>query len=129
SVAARHLAEGFTDEGCERAAPYLRAMLATPALAICDRSSVLVWDGDGRHHLPGVMDQGRSVISSGRTLVLGPESVTCSSLECQLRSAVLAPVSVEGRVIGMIAGFGPAASAGLARAAEEVASWVATQVE
>lgn len=129
SLAARHLADGFTDEGCERAAPFLRAMLATPALAICDRSSVLVWDGEGRHHLPAVMDQGQSVISSGRTLVLGPESVTCSALECPLRSAVLAPVSVEGRVIGMIAGFGPTASAGLARAAEEVAAWIATQVE
>lgn len=129
SLAARHLGEGFTDEGCERAAPYLRAMLATPALAICDRTGVIVWDGEGRHHLASVMDQGASVIANGRTLVLGPESVTCTSADCPLRAAVLAPVTVEGRVIGMIAGFGPTASAGLARAAEEVAGWVAGQVE
>lgn len=129
SVAGRHFADGFTDEGCERAAPYLRAMLAAPALAVCDTSSVIVWDGEGRHHLPSVMDQAEPVIASGRTLVLGPDVVTCTSVECPVRSAVIAPVTVEDRVIGTIVGFGPDVSAGLARAAEEVASWVAAQVE
>ncbi len=129
SVAGRHFADGFTDEGCERAAPYLRAMLATEALAVCDTSSVIVWDGEGRHHLPSVMDRAQSVIDSGQTLVLGPDLITCTSTECPVRSAVIAPVTVEDRVIGMIAGFGPDVSAGLARAAEEVASWVAAQVE
>ena len=129
SVAGRHLADGFTDEGCERAAPYLRAMLATPALAICDTTSVIVWDGEGGHHLPSVMDRARPVLDSGRTLLLGRDAVTCTSVECPVRSAVLAPVTVDGRVIGVIAAYGPTASPGLARAAEEVASWVAAQVE
>ena len=129
SVAGRHLADGFTDDGCERAAPYLRAMLATAGLAICDTSSVIVWDGEGRHHLPSVIDQVGPVLASGRTLVLGPEVVTCTSTECPIRAAVIAPVTVGDRVIGVIAGYGPAVSAGLALAAEEIASWVATQVE
>src|SRR5699024_8425418 len=129
SVAGRHFADGFTDEGCERAAPYLRAMLATPALAVCDTSIDIVWDGEGRHHLPAVMDRAQTVIDSGQTLVLGPDVVTCTATECPVRSAVIAPVTVEDRVIGTIAGFGPDVSAGLARAAEEVASWVAAQVE
>ena len=129
SVAGRHFADGFTDEGRERAAPYLRAMLATPALAVCDTSTVIVWAGEGRHHLPAVMDRAQTVIDSGQTLVLGPDVVTCTATECPVRSAVIAPVTVEDRVIGTIAGFGPDVSAGLARAAEEVASWVAAQVE
>lgn len=129
SVAGRHFADGFTDIGCERAAPYLRAMLATPALAICDTSSVIVWDGEGRHHLPSLVDQAHPVAESGQTLVLGPDVITCTTTECPIRAAVIAPVTVEGRVIGTIAGFGTDVSAGLARAAEEVASWVAAQVE
>ena len=129
SVAGRHLAEGFTDDGCERAAPYLRAMLATRGLAICDSSSVIVWDGEGSHHLPAVMDQAEPVLGSGRTVVLGPDVVTCTATECPIRAAVIAPVTVDDRVVGAIAGYGPEVSAGLARAAEEVASWVATQVE
>lgn len=129
SEAARHLADGFTDDGCERAAPYLRAMLATPGLAICDTSSVIVWEGEGGHHLPAVMDQAAPVLTSGQAVVLGPDVITCSSTDCPVRAAVIAPVTVDGRVIGAVAGFGPAVSAGLARAAEEVASWVATQVE
>ncbi len=129
SLAGRHLADGFTDEGCERAAPFLRAMLATPALAICDTSGVIVWDGEGSHHLPSVMDQAAPVLGSARTLVLGPDAVTCAWVECPVRTAVFAPVSVEGRVIGAIAAYGPTASPGLARAAEEVASWVAAQIE
>lgn len=47
SLAARHLAEGLTDDGCSKAAPYLRALVATPALAICDHGSVITWDGEG----------------------------------------------------------------------------------
>jgi two-component system, LytTR family, sensor kinase len=129
SMAGRHLADGFTDDGCERAAPYLRAMLATPGLAICDTSGVIVWEGEGRHHLPAVMDQAAPVLTSGQVVVLGPDTVTCTSTECPVRAAVIAPVIVDDRVVGAIAGYGPQVSAGLARAAEEVASWVATQVE
>lgn len=129
SEAARHLGDGFTDDGCERAAPYLRAMLATPGLAVCDTSGVIVWEGKGRHHLPAVMDQAAPVLTSGQTVVLGPDVVTCDSTECQIRAAVIAPVTVDDRVIGAVAGYGPTVSAGLARAAEEVATWVATQVE
>lgn len=129
SLAGRHLADGFTDEGCERAAPYLRAMLGTPALAICDAGSVIVWDGEGDHHLPQVVDQAERALTRGETVVLGPEQVTCSGAECPVRGAVIAPVVVDERIVGAIAGYGPPASAGLVRAAGEVATWVATQVE
>lgn len=129
SLAGRHLVDGFTDEGCERAAPYLRAMLGTPGLALCDTRNVIVWEGEGSHHLPGVMDQTGPALTSGRTVVLGPEVVTCDSGECPIRAAVIAPVTVDGQVLGTLAAFGPTVSAGLTRATEEVASWVAAQVE
>ncbi len=129
SLAGRHLADGLTDEGCEQAAPYLRAMLATPALAICDTRSVIVWEGEGGHHLSHVVDQAEPVLTQGRTVVLGPGEVTCAETECPIRAAVIAPVVTDGTVVGALASYGPETSAGLARATEEVASWVATQVE
>ena len=42
---------------------------------------------------------------------------------------MIAPVVAEERVVAAIAAYGPQASAGLARAAEEVARWVSTQAE
>ena len=129
SLAGRHLAEGLTDDGCEAAAPYLRALLATPALAITDRKSVIVWDGEGEHHLQGVVDQAAAALEQGRTVVLGPAEVTCSSTECPVRAAVIVPITVDDAVVGALAAYAPATSAAMARAVEELASWVATQVE
>ncbi len=128
SLAARHLADGLTDDGCTRAAPFLRALMATPALAICDRTSVIVWEGEGRHHLPAVVDQAAAALS-GRTVVLGPDEVTCTSTECQVRAAVIAPIQLDTGVVGALAVYAPRTSAGLTRAVEELAGWVATQVE
>lgn len=129
SLAARHLAEGLTDDGCSKAAPYLRALVATPALAICDHGSVIVWEGEGHHHLPQVVDQAAPALSSGRTVVLGPDDVSCSSTDCPVRAAVIAPIQLESGVVGALAAYGPGTSAGMTRAVEELAGWVATQVE
>ncbi len=128
SLAARHLADGLTDDGCTRAAPFLRALMATPALAICDRTSVIVWEGEGRHHLPAVVDQAAAALS-GHTVVLGPDEVTCTSTECPVRAAVIAPIQLDAGVVGALAVYAPRTSAGLTRAVEELAGWVATQVE
>ncbi len=129
SLAARHLAEGLTDDGCSKAAPYLRALVATPALAICDHGSVITWDGEGSHHLPAVVDQAGPALTAGRTVVLGPDEVTCTSTDCPVRSAVIAPIQLESGVVGALAAYGPRTSAGMTRAVEELAGWVATQVE
>lgn len=129
STAGRHLADGLTDDGCHKAAPLLRTMLGTPALAICDPSSVIVWDGAGDHHLRHVMRQAAPAIDHGRTVVLGPEEVTCADADCPVRSATIAPLVVDGHVVGAIAAYGPTVTAGLTRATEEVATWVSAQVE
>ena len=129
SLAARHLADGLTDDGCSKAAPYLRALVATPALAICDHGSVITWDGEGSHHLPAVVDQAGPALTAGRTVVLGPDEVTCTSTDCPVRSAVIAPIQLESGVVGALAAYGPRTSAGMTRAVEELAGWVATQVE
>jgi two-component system LytT family sensor kinase len=69
------------------------------------------------------------VLRTGRTIVLGAGQVGCPDPDCPARTAVIAPVVTDERVVAAIAAYGPNASAGLARATEEVAGWMATQAE
>jgi len=129
SLASQHLGDGLTPEGASKAAKHLRAMLGTQAIALCDNTSTLAWDGAGAHHRGDVWRHASEVLASGRTVVLEAKEVACGDLECTIRTAVLAPVVSDDRVVAALAAYGPSASAGLARATEEVAGWVSTQVE
>jgi two-component system LytT family sensor kinase len=129
SLASRHLQDGLTPEGTTRAARHLRALLGAPAIAICDRTSLLAWDGEADHHRQHAQADAEEVLRTGRTIVLGADAVGCGDPECPVKSAVIAAVVTEDRVVASLAAYGPHASAGLARAAEEVARWVSTQAE
>jgi two-component system LytT family sensor kinase len=129
SLASRHLQDGLTPEGTARAAKHLRALLGCPAIAVCDPAALLAWDGAAEHHRDHARRDAEEVLATGRTIVLGPEAVACPDPDCPVKTAVIAPVVAEERVVAAIAAYGPQASAGLARAAEEVARWVSTQAE
>lgn len=129
SLAARHLQDGLTAEGTGRAARHLRALLGAPAVAICEPSGLLAWDGGAEHHREHAFRDAAEVLGTGRTIVLGADPVACSDPECPVRNAVVAPVVTEDRVVAALAAYGPHASAGLARATEEVARWISTQAE
>jgi two-component system LytT family sensor kinase len=129
SRAARHLQEGLTAEGAPKVAKHLRTMLGTQAVALCDATSTLAWDGTGTHHRDQVWRQASEVLTSGHTMVLGDKEVACGDPTCPIRTAVLVPVLSDERVVAALAAYGPTASAGLVRATEEVAGWVSTQVE
>jgi len=129
SLASQHLGDGLTPQGASRAAKHLRAMLGTQAIALCDNASTLAWDGAGAHHREDVWRHATEVLASGHTVVLDAKDVACGDPDCPIRTAVLAPVISDDRVVAALAAYGPSASAGLARATEEVAGWVSTQVE
>ncbi|HEY6793544.1 MAG TPA: histidine kinase [Kineosporiaceae bacterium] len=129
SLAAPHLREGLTADGATRAARHLRTLLGTAAIAIVDASSTLAWDGAGTHHAPAAHQHAEEVLRTGRTVILRADDVTCDDDECPIRSAVVAPVTGEDRVVGALLAYGPDLSAGTVRAADEVARWVSTQVE
>ena len=61
--------------------------------------------------------------------MLDAAEVACDDPDCPIRTAVLAPVISDDRVVAALGAYGPAASAGLVRATEEVARWASTQVE
>jgi two-component system LytT family sensor kinase len=129
SLAARHLKEGLTAEGAAKTAKHLRAMLGTQAIALCDSTSTLAWDGTGTHHRDQVWRHASEVLTSGHTVVLGAKEVACGDPTCPIRTAILVPVVSDERVVAALAAYGPNASAGLVRATEEVAGWLSTQIE
>ncbi|MGA8978579.1 MAG: histidine kinase [Pedococcus sp.] len=129
SLAARHLQDGLTPEGVGRAAKHLRQLLGSPAIAVTDAGALLAWDGIADHHARHAREDAEEVLRTGHTIVLGPGQVSCSDPDCPVRGAVIAPVVSGERVVAALAAYGPTASAGLARATEEVAGWMATQAE
>jgi two-component system, LytTR family, sensor kinase len=129
SRAARHLQEGLTAERAPKVAKHLRTLLGTQALALCDVTATLAWDGTGTHHRDQVWRLASEVLTSGQTVVLGAKEVACGDPTCPIRTAILVPVISDEHVVAALAAYGPTASAGLVRATEEVAGWVSTQVE
>ncbi len=129
SQAALHLRDGLTPEAATKATRQLRSMLGSRAIALADPSGVLAWDGVGAHHREAVHAQAGPVLTSGRTVVLSEDEITCAHPDCPIRSGVLAPIVADEHVVATLAAYGPSVSAGLVRATEEVARWISTQIE
>jgi two-component system, LytTR family, sensor kinase len=129
SLAAPPLRGGLNPTAAERSSRFLRALLGSPALALTDLSVVLSWNGEGEHHAADALKLAERVIAEGHTLAHGPKQVQCDKGECPLRYCVVAPLTVEDRVVGTLQVYGPSASAGMVRASSEVARWVSGQLE
>ena len=129
SQAAPPLRAGLTAAGAAKAVRHLRALLGTPAVALTDTGQLLAWDGAGDHHGTATVQHGAAVLADGRTHVVGPGNVGCPDPDCPIRVAVVAPLTVEDRVVGTVAAYGRTTSVGLVRATTEVARWVSTQLE
>ncbi|MFB8245036.1 sensor histidine kinase [Streptomyces sp. NPDC001046] len=126
SLAAPPLRAGLTEETARRSARKLRSLLGTDALCLTDREQVLVWDGDGAHHRGEIMERLGGPLDTGRGEAF---RLTCDNLDCSVRWAVVAPLTVDDRVHGALVACAPRESAVLVRAAGEVARWVSVQLE
>lgn len=129
SLAAPSLRAGLTSEGARKALKHLHALLGTAAVALTDTERVLAWDGAGGAHAGHVMSHVRTVLDNGRLSVLGEQQVACDDLDCPIRRAVIAPLTVDERVVGALAAYDTWTSTGLVRATSEVARWVSSQLE
>ncbi|HZR54313.1 MAG TPA: histidine kinase [Streptosporangiaceae bacterium] len=128
SEAVSVLREGLTPGAAVKAAPSLRQLLGTPAVAIADRTGLLACHGSDLHsdaldrHLHGV-------VTSGRAQLLSAADLGClHGSDCPMRTGVAVPIAVDGAVIGALAALGPSADAGLMRTAAEVARFVSTHL-
>jgi two-component system, LytTR family, sensor kinase len=123
------LRAGLTATSAEKAVRHLRSLLGAPAVAVTDTTGLLAWDGHHQHHAGQTGDLARQVLADGATTVRGPADIPCDDPRCGLRQVVVTPLTVEERVVGTLQVFAPSASAGLVRAADEVARWVSGQLE
>ncbi|NYG53992.1 sensor histidine kinase [Nocardioides perillae] len=128
SLASPALREGLTVDSAERSIRHLRVLLGTPALALTDDHGVLAWDGLGAHHAGQAAALAADALEQG-TRVAGRDRLVCDDVGCPVRHAIIAPLVVEDRTVGTVQAFAERSSAGLVRAADEVAQWVSGQLE
>ncbi|PPL17797.1 sensor histidine kinase [Microterricola pindariensis] len=159
SLAGKHLRNGLEPAGAGKAARHLRTLLGAEALALTDAHSVVAWAGASSEgvgvatgsiatidaSVPGldsaarehphveVMRLAAEVFASGQTRVLRAERGTAGAVGGRhgtaALDAVVAPIRAGTRILGVVAAFTPRARPGLVRATNEVADWVAAQVE
>jgi two-component system LytT family sensor kinase len=128
SMAVSALRGGLTTASAASAAPALRRLLGTPAIAIADTRSLLAYDGSDRHR-EAVARCLQEVVDSGRTKQLTAADLQCAHADdCPAYSGVAVPIAVDGSVVGAIAALAPSAAADLIRAAGEVARFVSTHL-
>ncbi|MET0525649.1 MAG: histidine kinase [Nocardioides sp.] len=129
SLASPALREGLTEESADRSVRHLRVLLGTPAVALTDTAGLLAWDGQGDHHAPQLRHLVAGTLDRGHTRSFDRSDLRCGEQGCPIRTAVVSPLVVDERVVGTLAAFAPYPTAGLARAADEVAQWVSGQLE
>ena len=127
SLAAPTLRGGLSPESARKSARHLRRLLGTAAVAITDRSRILVWDGDGGKHSGEAFSHAANVLADRRVALV--DWVDCGSEECPIRGGVVAPLIVDGEVVGTLAAYNSTTSVALTRAVCEVARWVSSQLE
>ena len=127
-----HLRRGLSPRTAERTVPYLRALTGAAAIALADTRAVLAIDGEGREQVrPGDLLSRLLERTPDHRIHVVPKLVS-SDPSCPLRSAVLAPLVVQGKRVGTLILFyksmGRPSHAEL-RVVQEAASLVAAQVE
>ncbi|WP_326821354.1 histidine kinase [Streptosporangium sp. NBC_01756] len=129
ALAAPSLRAGLTRDSARRAVRHLRALLGASAVAVTDADGVLAWDGAADCHRGHASEHVRTVLSSGRPHVVAGSALDCGTPGCVIRGAAVAPLTVDGRVIGALTAYDTEMSVALVRAVTEVARWVSGQLE
>jgi two-component system LytT family sensor kinase len=112
SLTAPALRSGLTRDSARTALPHVRALLGTPTVGIAGPEGPLAWDG------PDAPEDVRPLLDE----VLATGSTQAGS------GAVVAPLSVDDRVVGALVAAGEE-RAGVLRATTELARWMSGQLE
>jgi two-component system, LytTR family, sensor kinase len=127
-----HLRRGLSPASAAQAVPHLRRLTGAASVALADTRTVLAIDGEGGEQVrPGDM-LSRLLARTRDDRVRIEPRLTSSDPTCPLRSAVLAPLLVQGRRAGTLIAFyvrtgRPPASE--VRVVMEAASLVSAQLE
>jgi len=127
-----HLRRGLSPRTAEAVVPHLRALTGAAAIALADTRAVLAIEGEGREQVrPGDLLSRLLARTPDDRIHIVPRLVS-SDPTCPLRSAVLAPLTVQGKRGGTLITFykttGNPSQSEL-RVVQEAASLVSAQVE
>src|ERR1700744_1364616 len=100
-----HLRRGLSPSTAEQAVPHLRRLTGAASVALADTHAVLAIDGEGCEQVrPGDMLSRLLERTRDDRARIEPR-LTSSDPTCPLRSAVLAPLLVQGRRAGTLIAF------------------------
>lgn len=119
--AAPSLRAGLTRDSARRAVRHVRTLLGTSGLVVTSRDRVLARDGEAVPDDEAVLAEVGGVLMDGR-----PHVAAHAAGEA---SAVVVPLTVDGRVVGAIGAYHAVVTASLVRTATEVGRWVSGQLE
>jgi two-component system LytT family sensor kinase len=127
-----HLRRGLSPRTAQEAVPHLRALTGAAAIALADTRAVIAIDGEGREQVrPGDLLSRLLARTADDRMHIEPRLIS-SDPTCPLRSAVLAPLVVQGKRAGTLIAFyrspGRPSREEL-RVVQEAASLVSAQVE
>jgi two-component system, LytTR family, sensor kinase len=127
-----HLRRGLSPRTAEQAVPHLRALTGAAAIALADTRAVIAIEGEGREQVrPGDLLSRLLARTADDRMHIEPRLIS-SDPTCPLRSAVLAPLLVQGKRAGTLIAFyrlpGRPSREEL-RVVQEAASLVSAQVE
>jgi two-component system LytT family sensor kinase len=127
-----HLRRGLSAQTAEQATPHLRALTGAAAVALADTRAVLAIDGEGREQVrPGDL-LSRLLEPAGDHRVHVEPHLVSSDPDCPLRSAVMAPLLVQGKRAGTLITFYRNVGRprrGVLRVVQEAASLLSAQLE
>jgi two-component system LytT family sensor kinase len=127
-----HLRRGLHSRSASDAVPHLRALTGAAAIALADTHTVLAIDGEGREQVrPGDLLSRLLERTPDDRMHVVPRLIS-SAPACPLRSAVLAPLTVQGKRAGTLIAFYRAEGrprGDVLRVVQEAASLVSAQVE
>lgn len=126
SLAAPALRTGLNQASAEKSLKHLRNLLGSPSAALTDTQTLLAWEGRYDHHAEQAGTLAAIAVARGTSGVHGS---TCGHPSCEVRTAIVCPLTVEDTILGTLQVYARSASAGLVRATEEVAAWVSGQLE
>jgi two-component system LytT family sensor kinase len=136
ALAAEPLQAGLTAQTAGKAVRHLRTLTGAAGFAIAGREGLLAVDGAGDHHRTQFAAVAATVVTTGRSAVLGTGDLPCDLVDCVVRGAVVVPIDGAGhgantghRAQGaLVAVSDRAVAPGLVQATVETARWVTAQL-
>lgn len=128
------LRKGLTPDAARRTCELLRPMLSGDAVCITDTEDILAYIGPGAdHHVPGGQMQTTAAprtVKKGRTSVVHtPDGLGCRHPECQLQSAVIAPLRIGSRTVGTLGVYQATAKTPPKQMVEDMANMLSLHLE